>query len=124
MPTVQASEHIFSSVDRGLSPPHGRGFQPVALSEDLVGTTDLRILERAAFYAVRRESRLRAELPVKETFFHLPSGRYAIGRTVDAGLDSMGREGNYLTHHFILDQQDLLKVDANPFTVLDSDRMS
>ena len=123
MPTVQALEHIFSSVERGLSATQGRGFQTVAVSEELVRTEDLRVLERAAFYSVTGEQRLRAELPVKETFFHLPSGRFAIGRTVDLGLDSIGREGNYLTHHFILDKEEFMSLEANPFAVLDSGRI-
>lgn len=120
MATVHALQHVFSSVVRGYFPQQGRGFQTVAVSAELIGTEDLRVLEDAAFYALRHERRRIGDLPVKETFFHLPSGRLAIGRTVDWGTDSLGREGNYLTHHLIVTHEDLLKIEANPFALLDT----
>ncbi len=118
MPTIHALQHLFSSVERGFFPQQRRGFQTVAVSEELIGTADLQTLEDAAFYALSR-ARLAAGLcPVKETFFQLPSGRYAVGRTVYLGLDALGREGNYLTHHLIVSRADLLLVAADPFTLL------
>lgn len=117
MPTLQALQHLYSSVERGYRPEHGRGFQTVAVSRELVGTDDLKLLERAAFYAVRRRD---TPLPVKEAYFKLPSGRVAIGRTVDWGMDSLGREGNYLAHHLILDADAFRAAGADAFAVLDA----
>src|ERR671919_90957 len=99
MGTIHPRQHLFSSVERGFFPEHARGFQTVALSPELVGTADLRALERAAFYTVTRDRRTTGSLPVKETFFRLPSGGFAVGRLIDFGVDSLGREGNYLAHH-------------------------
>lgn len=120
MPIINALQHIFSSVERGYDPRRKRGFQTVALAVELVGTEDLRVLEDAAFYALSRERRAAREFPVKETFFRLPSGRFALGRTVNWGTDSLGREGNYLAHHLVLDRADLLAAGANPLAVLDA----
>ena len=49
----------------------------------------LHALERAAFYTVSPERRSSGSLPVKESFFLLPSGRFAVGRTIDFGADSL-----------------------------------
>jgi hypothetical protein len=83
MPTFNALQHIFSSVERGYDPRRKRGFQTVAASEELAGTEDLRALEKAAFYTISRERRRVRDFPVKQAFSRLPSGRFAIGRTVD-----------------------------------------
>ncbi len=124
MPTLRAFQHIFSSVARGYFPQQGRGFQTVAVAEELAGTEDLRALENAAFYAVSRERRRVRDFPIKQAFFRLPSGRFAIGRTVNWGTDSLGREGNYLVHHLVLSRDDLLAAGANPFAILDAARLT
>jgi len=120
MITVAARQHILSSVERGYFPQQGRGFQTVAVSKELVGTRDLHTLERASFYSLNRDHRQRGQTPVKETFFQLPSGCYAIGRTIDFGVDSMGREGNFLAHHLVIESEDLIALEGNPFTLLDA----
>ena len=114
-----ALQHIFSNVDRGYFARQGNGFQTVAVAAELVGTDDLHVLESAAFYAVSSERRDAGEIPVKETFFRLPSGRFAIGRTVNWGTDSVGRVGNYLTHHLVLSRDELIAVGARPLSLLD-----
>jgi hypothetical protein len=124
MPIINALQHLFSSVERGYDPRRKRGFQTVAAAEELVGTEDLQVLEDAAFYAVSTERRAAKDFPVKETFFRLPSGRFAVGRTVNWGTDSLGREGNYLTHHLVCQRDDLLAAGANPFAVLDAARLA
>ncbi len=124
MPTFNALQHIFSSVERGYDPRRKRGFQTLAVAEELAGTEDLRALEDAAFYAVSRERRAAKDFPVKQAFFRLPSGRFAIGRTVDWGTDSLGREGNYLAHHLVISRDDLLAAGANPFAILDAARLA
>jgi hypothetical protein len=124
MPTFNALQHIFSSVERGYDSRRKRGFQTVAVAEGLAGTEDLRALEDAAFYAVSRERRRVRDFPVKQAFFRLPSGRFAIGRTVDWGTDSLGREGNYLARHLVLSRDDLLAAGANPIAILDAARLA
>jgi hypothetical protein len=120
MPTINALQHLFSTVARGYFPQHGRGFQTVAVAKELVGTEDLRTLEEASLYLVSHERRAAGDFPIKETFFHLPSGGFAIGRSVDWGTDSLGRAGNYLTHHLVLSRDDWLMIGADPFAVLDA----
>lgn len=117
MPTLQALQHLYANVERGYQPGHGRGFQTAAVSRELAGTEDLKVLERAAFYAVRRRD---GALPVKEVYFKLPSGRVAIGRTVDWGMDPLGREGNYLAHHLVLEADAFRAAGADAFAVLDA----
>src|SRR5688572_8500889 len=118
--TVQALQHLYSSAERGYFARHGQGFQTVAVDEGLAGTEDLAVLEEASFYTVSRERRARGDLPLKETFFRLPSGRFALGRTLPWGADALGREGNSLTHHLIISRDDLLRVGVAPFTLLDA----
>lgn len=120
MPTVRALQHLFSSVEQGLVPEQGRGFQTVGVAEELVGTPDLQALERAAFYTVSPERRSSGSLPVKESFFLLPSGRFAVGRTIDFGADSLGREGNYLARHLVVTREDLQAIGGSPFPLLDT----
>jgi len=124
MPIINALQHIFSSVERGYDPRRKRGFQTVALADELVGTEDLRALEDAAVYVVSRERRAVRDFPVKQAFFRLPSGRFAIGRTVDWGMDSFGRDGNYLAHHLVLTRDGLLAAGADPFAILDAARLA
>ena len=114
---MNVSQHLFSSVERGYFPKHGRGFQTVAITPDLGRTEDLAHLEDLAFYALSREARTAENKPTKETFFKLPSGKLAIGRTISAGTDSLGREGNYVTHHVIFDEQDF---SGDVFAILNS----
>ena len=119
-PIINAWQHLFCNAARGYAPQYGRGFQTVAVSPELAGTDDLRALEDAAFYSVSYERRSAGgALPVKETFFRLPSGRVAVGRTVDWGTDQDGRTGNYLTHHLVFSREDWRAAGANPFAVLD-----
>jgi hypothetical protein len=120
MATIEALQHLYSSVARGYAPGRGQGFQTVAVAPELAGTEDLTALEDASFYAVSRERRARGDLPVKETFFRLPSGRFALGRSVPVGTDALGREGNYLTHHLIVSRDDLIAVNGDPFALLDA----
>jgi hypothetical protein len=120
MPAVRAFQHLYSSVERGYAPGQGRGYQTVAVSRELAGTEDLAQLEKASFYALRPERRAAGAIPVRETFFRLPSGRLAVGRTVAWGSDSMGREGNYLAHHLVLDREALEAAGGNPFLLLDA----
>jgi hypothetical protein len=120
MPVIHALQHLFSSVERGLFPQRGRGFQTLAVSAELIGTEDLRALEDVAFYALSRERIAAAAFPVKETFFQLPSGSFAIGRMVYLGTDSLGREGNYLTHHLVISRAELIAAGADPFVILDA----
>ncbi len=115
MSVLHTSQHLFSSVERGYFPKHGRGFQTVAITPDLQGTEDLARLEDLSFYALSREARAAENKPVKEIFFKLPSGKFAIGRTVYAGTDSLGREGNYITHHVIFEEEGF---DGDVFAVL------
>lgn len=115
MPVLHALQHLFTSVERGYSPGQGRGFQTVAVSVELVGSADLPVLERACYYALTPERRGRGDLPVKETFFSLPSGKFALGLTRDYGTDALGRDGNYLAYHLVFSRADLLAVDGDPF---------
>ncbi len=114
---MNVSQHLFSSVERGYFPKHGRGFQTVAITPDLARTEDLAHLEDLSFYALSREARTAEIKPTKETFFKLPSGKLAIGVTKYLGTDSLGREGNYVTHHVIFEERDF---SGNVFTVLHS----
>src|SRR5436305_1601323 len=97
MPRLEALQHVACNVERGYFPNRGPGFQTVAMSPELEGTPDLKKLETVApYYEVAAARRGAGTFPVKETFFYLPSGRAAIGRTVDWGTGPSGREGNYL----------------------------
>jgi GTPase-associated protein 1, N-terminal domain type 2 len=124
MPAIHTLQHLFGSVERGFFPHQGPGFQTVAVAAELVGTDDLRALEEAAFYSVSRERLTAHDFPIKETFFRLPSGRFAIGRTVNWGRDPLGREGNYLARHVVLTRDDLIALGGNPFAILDTPELA
>lgn len=119
MPGVCLSQHLYSSVERGYSPVSGRGFQTVGVSQDLAASEDLKALEKVSYYAVGRDRRRSGVLPIKETFLKLPSGRFAVGRIVDWGSDSLGREGNYLARHVVFDLSQLQEW-GSPFALLDA----
>lgn len=124
MPTVEVLQHLYTSVEKGFSPRQGRGFQTVAVSAELAGTEDLAALERASFYSLSRERRDAGDRPVREVYFRLPSGRFAIGRTVDWGTDALGRDGNYLAHHLIIECRALVEAGSDAFAVLDAARLA
>lgn len=123
MAPVFAQLHLASNVERGYFPEKGAGFQTFAVSEGLVGTADLRLLEDiSAYYEVAPDRRSSGDLPVKEACFRLPSGAVAVGRTVDWGSSGTGRSGNYLAQHWVLAEPDYLRLGANPFSLLESCR--
>jgi len=124
MPSLRAYQHLFSSVDRGFFPQNRHGFQTVALSEELIGTPDLRELENASVYSLSRERQSAGDSPVKETFFRLPSGNVAVGRIIHWRNDSSGREGNYLAYHLVIAPSDLISLENNPFCLLDAPAMA
>lgn len=107
--SLQVLFHASCNVECGYFSGRGRGFQTVAVSEELIGTEDLKRLEDlATYYEVSADRRAAGDLPVKRTFFRLPSGKYALGETVDWGAGPSGRPGNYLAKHLIVDAPDLL----------------
>lgn len=107
--SLQALFHASCNVECGYFSGRGRGFQTVAVSEELIGTEDLKRLEDVAtYYEVSADRRAAGDLPVKRTFYRLPSGKYALGETVDWGAGPSGRPGNYLAKHVIVDAPDLL----------------
>ncbi|HYE73433.1 MAG TPA: hypothetical protein VEF04_08880 [Blastocatellia bacterium] len=111
-------QHIFSSVEYGLFPDQGRGFQTVAASPEL-SREELRVLEENSYYSLSREKLDAGNFPIKETFFALPNDRLALGRTTYIGVDALGRDGNYLTHHLIFDRADF-SAGVSVFAILEA----
>ncbi len=120
MPSLSLSQHLFSSVTQGLFKERGRGFQTVACTPELRDTADLTALEEASFFAVSPERRQGGDLPVKELFYRLPSGRFAVGRMDDARIDSLGRDGNYCAHQLVVSAEHLEAIGWQPFALLDA----
>ncbi len=117
--STRALRHVYSSVPEGRQAGRGSGFQTVAASPGLDGA-DLAALEKASFYALSRDRRgAGAPLPVRHTYFRLPSGRLALGRTEDHGTDALGREGNYLARHRVVEAEALAEAASGPWAVLD-----
>ena len=113
--------HVAANVEAGLDSRRGGGFQTVQASEALLGTEDLRLLETVApYYEVTSQRRAAGEFPTKESFFALPSGRLAVGRTVDWGTSASGRAGNFLARHLVLERDALRKCGMDPFCLLDA----
>lgn len=113
--------HVAANVEAGLDGRHGSGFQTVQASEALLGTEDLQLLETVApYYEVTPQRRAAGEFPIKESFFALPSGRFAVGRTVDWGTSASGRAGNFLARHLVVDRDTFRGCGMDPFRLLDA----
>jgi hypothetical protein len=119
MAEIQLSQHIYTSTTKGTLYPHRKGFQTVALTDDLMGSEELLELEMASFYSISNQRLREKNFPTKETFFRLSSGRMAMGRSTYSPPDDTGREGNFLTHHLIIEEADFKKIRGNPIYVLD-----
>ncbi len=118
---LQVLDHVATNTNRGLFPQKGAGFQTLQAAAALIGTPDLRCLEEmATYYEVDAARRASGDLPVRETFFQLPSGRVAVGRTRDAGVGPGGRAGNSLAHHVVIERAVFQAVGADPFAVLEA----
>src|SRR5579862_125509 len=121
MPVIDALRFVASNVESGYQPQRGRGFQPVALSPELDGTDDLRLLDQlSSYFEASPARRASGELPVKESLVRLPSGRLGIGKTVDFGLDPGGRAGNSLARWLVVEAEALAAAGGDPFPLLES----
>lgn len=112
MPTIHASQHIYSNVEKAQS-PHGRGgFQTLfythaALSEDDVSEMEGRLL----YFPSQIE-------PVKRLFFSLASGKGVVAQIVPLPEpDQLGRKGRYLAHSLVFTPESLALFEADPFRV-------
>ncbi|UCH93454.1 MAG: hypothetical protein JSV88_24725 [Candidatus Aminicenantes bacterium] len=89
------------------------GQKTIGLSEELLSHPDImEKLEALAF-----GDALEPNNPFEKVYFSaLPGNRWVMGRGI-RGMDSAGR-GAYFFHHLVIEESDLIKIDANPFAVL------
>jgi hypothetical protein len=117
---ISLPQHIASNVASGLDPKRGVGFQTLAASEELLGTEDLRVLEEVApYYQASRADRQAGTLPIREMYYRLPSGDYAVTRIEDWGVDPHGRAGNSLAHSLVVPSAEAENTRWDPLTLLD-----
>lgn len=113
-------QHIASNVVKGIDPKRGVGFQTLAVSEELMGTEDLRVLEEMApYYQASRADRQTGRLPLRELYYRLPSGNYALTRIEDWGADPHGRAGNALAHSLVVPNDAAVNTRWDPLALLD-----
>ncbi len=117
---LRLPQHIASNVVKGLDPKRGVGFQTLATSEELLDTEDLRVLEEMApYYNASRADRQAGALPVRELYYRLPSGSYAVTRIEDWGADPHGRAGNSLAHSLVVPADAAESTRWDPLALLD-----
>ena len=117
---ITALQHCACNVSRGFEPRRGPGFQTVALSRALIGTPDLRRIEgMVAYFDVSRDRRASGDLPTKLMRYGLPSGRIAVSRIVDWGLDPHGRIGNSKAYTLAFEPGPALDGVWTPFLLPD-----
>jgi len=94
-------QHYYTSVPRKCGLENIDGFQTVAVSEG-IEREEIRTIEERAIYPFVYG--IQGECPVKFAFYRLPSGRFAATRSVYAGRDFSGRDGNFFAHTVVLER--------------------
>lgn len=77
------------------------------------------LIEIESFSLYSRIPERGANQPVKFIFKKLKSGKFIFGKGVYIGRDKVGREGNYLFHHLVINEKDFNEIKLNPIEVIE-----
>jgi hypothetical protein len=122
--SLNASQLIYTNVEKKLSPAGTEGFQiwlktPGALSDG----EETEIQSRLGDFEERKDATANESLSERHLFFTLPSGRAVIARSVPlAGNDKFNRGGRFYAHALILESAEFRKIENDPFAVFDQVR--
>ncbi len=100
MASFRAWQHIYANVERDQSPSKTAGFQTLFYSQEGLTQQDVTDIEERVFYVQGEYN------PTKYIFFRLQSGKVGFGCVqTTAGKDSAGREGLYIAHTLVFEQE-------------------
>lgn len=111
---IKAAQHIYSNVEKELSPNKVGGFQTLFYTKALLTREESEEIEEKLVYYQSETN------PKKWMFFPLAAGKTAVTRIVPlTNVDKFGREGSYLAHTILLSAEDFIKAGSNPFIIFD-----
>ena len=114
MTTLQASQHIYSNVEKEQSPQGRGGFQTLFYTHAGLTQAEVEEMEGRLLYFPAKAG----NSPVKRLFFSTASGKQVIAQIVPiAAPDQYGRGGRYLAHSLIFTAEAMQKIEVNPFVV-------
>ncbi|MDX1522125.1 MAG: hypothetical protein R3264_10895, partial [Anaerolineae bacterium] len=116
MTTIQAWQHIYSNVEKEQSPKNRGGFQTLFYTQDGLTADEVSEMEGRLLYFPSKTGE-----PVKRVFFTTTTGKVVIAQIVVLpDPDQFGRKGRYLAHALAFNEDDLLKIEVDPFRVFRS----
>lgn len=112
MPRIVAQQHV-----RGPATLEDGSISRVVVASEGIDAADREVLDRVSEASLSDVDAVSELKPVRKSFFRLPSGRFAVGRTQfgPGGKDSV----SYLAHHLVVDAPILEANGGHPFVVLD-----
>ena len=111
---LTVAQLLYTSVGRALSPVGRDGYQTVCHSKDYLADQDVADIELRLVYH-------RSEIsPIKRQFFCTRSGLAVVSQItfLENARDSFNRPGIYLAHCYALTKDDFLRLENNPFSLL------
>ncbi len=120
MTAIIAHQHLYGSTSLSTSSAGSPSHGTLACSDPAMDPADLAVLERAGEATLSPADAALDLKPVRKTFFRLPSGRFAVGRTQFGDVARGGADSSrYIAHHLIVENDALLSSGGHPFVLLD-----
>jgi hypothetical protein len=112
--TVQAGQHIFTSVEKEQSPHGKEGFQTLFYTQAALSRSEAEDIEARLVYFLSDTE------PIDRLFFSIPSGKVVLSQIVPLPeADRFGRRGRYLAHSLAFTAEAFLQLGADPFAVFE-----
>ncbi|MBN1411833.1 MAG: hypothetical protein JW969_13375 [Spirochaetales bacterium] len=110
--TTQFEQHIYTSGERE--------FTTVAVTKGLTEGQIIELEQNSLYFLPETMmAKPTGNNPVKYVFYRIDD-LFVFGRGIYAGKDSMGRDGNYFFHNFIMTRDDFKAWDYHPVNVIRS----
>ncbi|RKZ92606.1 MAG: hypothetical protein DRR19_03710 [Candidatus Parabeggiatoa sp. nov. 1] len=110
---INAAQLIYTNVEKEQSPQNIGGYQTLFYTREVLNEDEVELIEQRLLYYPAFDN------PVKKVFFSLETGKVALAQIVALpGVDSRGRKGRYLAHALIFAENEFIKQQAEPISVL------
>ncbi|MBN1891079.1 MAG: SUMF1/EgtB/PvdO family nonheme iron enzyme [Thermoflexales bacterium] len=112
--TVQAGQHIFTSVEKEQSPHGKEGFQTLFYTQPALSKSEAEDIETRLVYFLSDTK------PIDRLFFSISSGKVIVSQIVPLPeADRFGRRGRYLAHSLAFTAESFVQLGADPFSVFE-----
>lgn len=109
---IAAGQHLYGYLEPAESPRGVGGFQTLCYTADYLSIDEVDELESRLLYHPSEHA------PLKRLFFTLSAGKVIIAQiTPVSRTDAAGRGGQYIAHSLVLGDEEITKLDADPFLV-------